>query len=88
MAGEQWRARWHAVIDQLQVIQDDEAAERLLQGLAAPVAPTVLGFVNAHAMNLIVSDDAYGEALLGPMCCCAMARAWRCCTGSLGWRQG
>lgn len=64
MAGEHWRARWHAVIDQLQVIEDDEAAERLLQGLAAPVAPTVLGFVNAHAMNLIVRDDAYGEALL------------------------
>ncbi|WP_367597551.1 WecB/TagA/CpsF family glycosyltransferase [Pseudomonas fulva] len=65
MAGAQWQVRWQAVIDQLQVVQDGEAAERLLQALAAPQAPTVLGFVNAHAMNLIVRDDAYGEALLG-----------------------
>ncbi|KTT16444.1 MULTISPECIES: WecB/TagA/CpsF family glycosyltransferase [Pseudomonas] len=65
MAAKQWPARWHAVIDQLQVVEDSEAAERLLHALAAPVAPTVLGFVNAHAMNLVVRDDAYGEALLG-----------------------
>ncbi|MFA7894300.1 WecB/TagA/CpsF family glycosyltransferase [Pseudomonas putida] len=65
MAGEQWRARWQAVIDQLRVVQDGEAAEHLLQALSAPEAPTVLGFVNAHAMNLIARDDAYGDALLG-----------------------
>ena len=59
-----WRQRWQRIIDQLQVVQNNDAAQALLAQLAAPTAPTVLGFVNAHAMNLVVRDSAYCQALL------------------------
>lgn len=60
---DQWQNRWKRVIDQLEVIADDAAVQRLLDRLATPDTGTVLGFVNAHAMNLVVRDGGYSQAL-------------------------
>ncbi|RCL27353.1 glycosyltransferase [Pseudomonas sp. AFG_SD02_1510_Pfu_092] len=59
----EWQKRWHTLIDKLERVADDAAAQRLLERLSAPQGATVLGFVNAHAMNLVVRDGAYCQAL-------------------------
>jgi len=59
----QWPHRWKRVIEKLEVVVDDAAAQHLLERLATPESATVLGFVNAHAMNLVVRDGAYCGAL-------------------------
>lgn len=59
----EWQKRWAGIIDKLEAVADDAAAQRLLERLAAVQTPTVLGFVNAHAMNLVVRDGAYAQAL-------------------------
>nr|WP_314481063.1 WecB/TagA/CpsF family glycosyltransferase [uncultured Pseudomonas sp.] len=64
MALGHWLERWRAVIAQLHVVPDRQAAQHLLQGLRTSTAPTIVGFVNAHAMNLTVQDEAYCHALL------------------------
>ena len=56
MAQWQWEKRWKRIIDTLEVVPDSSAAQCLLDRLAAPKSATVLGFVNAHAMNLVVHD--------------------------------
>lgn len=58
-----WQQRWKRVIDRLEVVADGTAAQHLLDRLAIPETATVLGFVNAHAMNLVVRDGAYCQAL-------------------------
>ncbi|KIY40465.1 MULTISPECIES: WecB/TagA/CpsF family glycosyltransferase [Pseudomonas] len=58
-----WQKRWKRIVDKLEVVRDEVAAQHLLDGLAAPESPTVLGFVNAHAMNLVVRDGEYCHAL-------------------------
>lgn len=58
-----WQKRWKTIIDKLEVVADDAAAQRLLQQLAGAETATVLGFVNAHAMNLVVGDADYCDAL-------------------------
>lgn len=58
-----WQKRWDSIIGKLETVADDAATQRLLDRMAAAQAPTVLGFVNAHAMNLVVRDRAYSQAL-------------------------
>ncbi|MBF8703278.1 MULTISPECIES: WecB/TagA/CpsF family glycosyltransferase [Pseudomonas putida group] len=59
----EWQKRWNTLVSKLEVVADATAAQRLLDRLTAPQAPTVLGFVNAHAMNLVVRDGACHQAL-------------------------
>ncbi|MEN5215253.1 WecB/TagA/CpsF family glycosyltransferase [Pseudomonas pudica] len=59
----EWQKRWNTLVGKLEVVADATAAQRLLDRLTAPQAPTVLGFVNAHAMNLVVRDGACHQAL-------------------------
>lgn len=58
-----WQERWNTLVGKLEVVPDATAAQRLLDRLSAPKAATVLGFVNAHAMNLVVRDGACHQAL-------------------------
>lgn len=55
---------WKAIIGKLRVVSDDAEERRLLDTLAAPERATVVGFVNAHAMNLVAGNAHYAEALL------------------------
>ena len=59
----EWQKRWSTLVGKLEVVEDATAAQRLLDRLSAPEAATVLGFVNAHAMNLVVRDGACHQAL-------------------------
>ncbi|GLO53464.1 UDP-N-acetyl-D-mannosaminuronic acid transferase [Pseudomonas putida] len=59
----EWQKRWSTLVGKLEVVVDTTAAQRLLDRLSAPEAATVLGFVNAHAMNLVVRDGACHQAL-------------------------
>jgi hypothetical protein len=52
------------VVDKLQVVADAADEQRLLDTLSAPQAPTVLGFVNAHAMNLMAGNGEFYKALV------------------------
>lgn len=63
MSQRQWQQRWSRLVGQLHVVADENAVQRLLEHLATPSKATVLGFVNAHAMNLVVRDGAYCQAL-------------------------
>ncbi|MFJ4456593.1 WecB/TagA/CpsF family glycosyltransferase [Pseudomonas sp. NPDC089392] len=63
MGEQHWQKRWKTIIDKLDVVPDDAAAQRLLNTLTCPETTTVLGFVNAHAMNLVVADAEYCAAL-------------------------
>ncbi|WP_449432915.1 WecB/TagA/CpsF family glycosyltransferase [Pseudomonas putida] len=58
-----WLRRWKAIIEKLQVVSDPAQERRVLEALCAPGAATVLGFVNAHAMNLVAGNADYCKAL-------------------------
>lgn len=54
---------WSAIVAKLQVVSSPSDKQALLQALALPEKATVLGFVNAHAMNLVAGDTGYFKAL-------------------------
>lgn len=58
-----WRERWLTVLGRVRVVEDADGAEALLRQLAQTKAPTVLGFTNAHAMNLLAGDGDLYKAL-------------------------
>jgi len=60
-----WMGEWRRLLLQLTSIDDGPQKAQLLRTLASPVYPTVLGFVNAHAMNSAASDSAFSRALAG-----------------------
>ncbi|WP_442113957.1 WecB/TagA/CpsF family glycosyltransferase [Pseudomonas sp. NUPR-001] len=56
--------RWKAIITKLRVVHDSSDEQGLIGALSAPRSATVLGFVNAHAMNLVAGNADYGNALM------------------------
>ncbi|EJN23719.1 exopolysaccharide biosynthesis protein, WecB/TagA/CpsF family [Pseudomonas sp. GM78] len=58
-----WQHNWQTIIQTLRVIKDADQEQRLIETLSRPQRATVLGFVNAHAMNLVAKDNAYYQAL-------------------------
>ena len=58
-----WQQRWRVLVDKLRVVGDLDDEQRLIALLSKPKAATVLGFVNAHAMNLAAGDAGYYQAL-------------------------
>lgn len=58
-----WQARWRAVVQKVYVLGDCSDEQKLLESLSQPSSATVLGFVNAHAMNLLAGDADYYHAL-------------------------
>lgn len=63
MASLPWRQRWRALVDKLRVVGDPEDEQSLIESLSKPESATVLGFVNAHAMNLAAGSAEYYQAL-------------------------
>jgi N-acetylglucosaminyldiphosphoundecaprenol N-acetyl-beta-D-mannosaminyltransferase len=63
MGAQNWRHHWQGIIHKLRVVTDRAAEQQLIAALSKPAAPTVLGFVNAHAMNLLADSAAYYQAL-------------------------
>lgn len=58
-----WQQRWDAIVGKLLVVVDGAAEQQLIVTLAAPDQATVLGFVNAHALNLVAASEGYCASL-------------------------
>ncbi|MFJ4065734.1 WecB/TagA/CpsF family glycosyltransferase [Pseudomonas sp. NPDC089996] len=63
MADQGWLQRWKTIMGRLRLVQDAADEQRLLASLCSAQRPTVLGFVNAHAMNLVAGKPDYCQAL-------------------------
>ena len=63
MRGLAWRDNWKTIIQKLRVVNEVEDEQALIDALSRNEATTVLGFVNAHAMNLVTANPAYYDAL-------------------------
>ena len=59
-----WQERWHRTVGTIRVIHNPEEEGCLLDELATGGAARVLGFVNAYAMNSIVANGDFYEALV------------------------
>jgi N-acetylglucosaminyldiphosphoundecaprenol N-acetyl-beta-D-mannosaminyltransferase len=59
-----WADRWQALLQKIQRVPNDAVDADLLLRLSQPVRPTVLAFVNAHAMNSAVHDATFYESLI------------------------
>ncbi|WP_309891490.1 WecB/TagA/CpsF family glycosyltransferase [Archangium sp.] len=53
-----------ALLDRIRIIEDEAAAEALLDELARPGRPFILSFANAHAMNLGWNQPGMLEGLM------------------------
>ncbi|MHC8350292.1 WecB/TagA/CpsF family glycosyltransferase [Pseudomonas sp. RT4P38] len=58
-----WRHNWRTIIQKLRVVSDVGDEQRLIDALSKTESTTVLGFVNAHAMNLVAGNPDYYNAL-------------------------
>ena len=61
---EGWSDRWQALVHKILRVPNDVDDADLLHLLCQPTRPTVLAFVNAHAMNTAVHDVDFFESLL------------------------
>lgn len=58
-----WQQNWQTIIQQLRVVNDPADEQKLIDALSRSEVATVLGFVNAHAMNLVAGNSDYYDAL-------------------------
>lgn len=63
LAAADWAERWRRLAQGLSRWRDPADDEAMIERLLASPAPFVLGFVNAHAMNLCVRDVPFFEDL-------------------------
>jgi len=59
-----WRHRWLSLIDHIVAVPDESRLEHLLRRLEKPEKPTILAFINAHAMNSAARSPEFYSALL------------------------
>lgn len=64
MSTSNWQGRWQALTERMQRVADRADQQRVLHALATPERATVLGFVNAHALNLVTRDAGFHQALM------------------------
>lgn len=62
--GVEWKKKWLNVVDNLTVIKDEFELKKLVSVLIDCDKPTVLSFVNAHAMNTLASSDQFYQAII------------------------
>jgi N-acetylglucosaminyldiphosphoundecaprenol N-acetyl-beta-D-mannosaminyltransferase len=58
-----WQGHWEQLVKQLVRIHTPRGEQQLLATLARPGKPTVLAFVNAHAMNSAATSRDFFESL-------------------------
>lgn len=59
-----WQPRWQALVRGIVRVQSASDQEQLLANLSQPSAPTMLAFVNAHAMNSAAVSRDFFSALM------------------------
>jgi len=62
LAGD-WQARWRELVQCMVRVRTGRGEQQLLESLAHPAEPTVVAFVNAHAMNSAAASRSFFEAL-------------------------
>ncbi|MEX3772726.1 WecB/TagA/CpsF family glycosyltransferase [Pseudomonas sp. MYb118] len=63
MSASGWRHHWQTIVANIRVVNDAGDEKALIETLTRPQATTVVGFVNAHAMNLVTGNRDYCQAL-------------------------
>jgi N-acetylglucosaminyldiphosphoundecaprenol N-acetyl-beta-D-mannosaminyltransferase len=63
-AGMPWSSRWCQLLARIERIPDAASQAALIQRLVQPLRPTVLAFVNAHAMNSVVESPVFFDSLM------------------------
>ncbi|MHC8320937.1 WecB/TagA/CpsF family glycosyltransferase [Pseudomonas sp. GB2N2] len=58
-----WQRSWQTIVQKLSVVNDPAAEQAMIETLSRSERPTVLGFVNAHAMNLVSHNTDYYHSL-------------------------
>jgi exopolysaccharide biosynthesis WecB/TagA/CpsF family protein len=59
-----WADRWQALLQKILRVPNEKDDAELLRRLSQPTRPTVLAFVNAHAMNSAVHDADFFASLM------------------------
>ena len=59
-----WQPRWRELVQGIVRVHTERGEQQLLDTLAHPKDPTVLAFVNAHAMNSAAQSKKFFEALM------------------------
>src|SRR3569623_13604 len=60
-----WQPRWRELVQGVVRVHTGRGEQQLLESLAHPAEPTVLAFVNAHAMNSAAVSKKFFDALMG-----------------------
>jgi exopolysaccharide biosynthesis WecB/TagA/CpsF family protein len=60
-----WQPRWQQLVQGVVRVHTERGEQQLLETLAHPVQPTVLAFVNAHAMNSAAQSKPFFNAIMG-----------------------
>jgi exopolysaccharide biosynthesis WecB/TagA/CpsF family protein len=59
-----WQPRWRQLVQGVVRVHTERGEQQLLESLAHPPEPTVLAFVNAHAMNSVAVSKKFFDALM------------------------
>lgn len=59
----EWKIRWHVLVRKIRIVKDIDDESSLLSELAAVNSPKIVGFVNSYAMNSVVNNAAFSDAL-------------------------
>jgi hypothetical protein len=60
-----WMPRWQQLVQGVVRVHTERGEQQLLETLAQPKEPTVLAFVNAHAMNSAAQSKKFFDAIMG-----------------------
>ncbi len=63
MRAQDWLHNWQTIFQKLRVVNDFDDEQGLIDALCCVEEATVLGFVNAHAMNLVAGNADYYHSL-------------------------
>jgi N-acetylglucosaminyldiphosphoundecaprenol N-acetyl-beta-D-mannosaminyltransferase len=59
-----WQPRWRELVQGIVRVHTERGEQQLVDTLAQPKEPTVLAFVNAHAMNSAAQSKKFFDALM------------------------
>jgi hypothetical protein len=64
LAAREWQPRWRELVQGVVRVHSGRGEQQLLESLAHPTEPVVLAFVNAHAMNSVVTSKKFFDSLM------------------------
>lgn len=60
----EWRHCWQSILQRIHLATVADDLDGLLDRLCRPASPHTLAFINAHAMNMVISNPVFYEAIL------------------------